>query len=38
LDGDEFGIVGVSSTINSRYNRHSSLKLKVGGSGRKSAG
>jgi hypothetical protein len=38
LDGDEFGNVGVSLAINLCYSRHSSLKLKFGGSGRKSAG
>jgi hypothetical protein len=38
LDGDEFCIVSVSPAINSRYSWHSSLKLKFGGSGRKSAG
>src|SRR5262249_19775990 len=38
LDGDEFRIAGVSLAINSCYIRHSSLKLKFGGSGRKSAG
>jgi hypothetical protein len=38
LDGDEFGIAGVSPTINLCYSQHSSLKLKFGGSGRKSAG
>src|SRR5215475_6100206 len=37
LDGDEFRIVGVSPTITSCYIRHSSLKLKFSGSGRKSA-
>src|SRR5262249_96534 len=38
LDGDEFGIVGVSLTINLCYNSHSSLKLELGRSGGKSAG
>jgi len=31
-------IVGVSPAINLRYNWHSSLKLELGRSGRKSAG
>jgi hypothetical protein len=38
LDGDEFGIVGASPTINLCYNPLSSLKLELGRSGRKSAG
>ena len=38
LDGDEFGIVGVSPAINLCYSLHSFLKLKFGGSGRMSAG
>jgi hypothetical protein len=38
LDGDEFRIVGVSTTINSCYSWHGSLKLELGRSGRKSAG
>jgi hypothetical protein len=35
--GDEFGIVGEAPTINLCYNPPGFLKLKFGGSGRKSA-